>query len=86
MIEEAESRLSRQMAGNARLMIVDSLSYDREADSLNVPHAPAQAVRRTSCIDIRLDELVEIAGTPAAGVACRIQAAIAGEDSTIGDG
>jgi hypothetical protein len=57
---EAKSRVWRQLARDSKLIIVDDLSYNHEADEPSIYDDLVGLARQTACVYIGLDEITQI--------------------------
>jgi hypothetical protein len=57
---EAKSRVWRQLARGSKLIIVDDLSYNHEADEPSIYEDLVALAQQTACVYIGLDEIMQI--------------------------
>jgi hypothetical protein len=60
---EAKPRVWRQLARGARLVIIDDLSFEHEAEQPRVYDDLVASAKRTACAYIGIDQIAEIAKT-----------------------
>jgi hypothetical protein len=63
---QAKSKVWQELARDARLVIVDDLSYNHETDQVGIHHDLVAVAERLACVYIGLDEIAEISRNPTA--------------------
>jgi hypothetical protein len=63
---QAKPKVWQELARDARLVIVDDLSYNHEEEQVGVHHDLVAVAERLACVYIGLDEIAEIARSPTA--------------------
>jgi len=63
---QAKPKVWQELARDARLVIVDDLSFNHEQEQVGVYHDLVDFAERIACVYIGLNEISEIAGNPTA--------------------
>jgi hypothetical protein len=72
---EAKVKVWEQLAGSAKLVIVDDLSYNHETEQVAVRDDLVAIARQTASVYIGLSEISEVAADPGAAVPLALRAA-----------
>jgi hypothetical protein len=70
---DVKPRIWAQLARDARLVIVDDLSYDHESDQPSIYDDLVESARRTASVYIGFDEISEITANPSSNEAVATQ-------------